>query len=74
MELVGNPLSMGQVTNFPNGTADTVTCLAEGIEDFHVQFGIDTDADGYANQYVSSPTLAQIEGVVSARVYEIRST
>lgn len=69
MELVGTPLSMGQVTNFPAGTADAVTCLAEGIEDFHVQFGIDTDADGIANQYVSSPTLAQIEGVVSARIY-----
>jgi type IV pilus assembly protein PilW len=69
MELVGDPLSMGTVTNFPDGVADQVTCLAEGIEDFHVQFGIDTDADGIANQYLSSPTLAQIEGVVSARIY-----
>lgn len=69
MELVGSPLSMGQVGNFPAGTPDTASCLAEGIEDFHVQFGIDTDADGIANQYLSSPTAAQIEGVVSARIY-----
>ncbi len=68
-------LSMGTLTTLglpsgpPLGSQDTVTCLAEGIEDFHVQFGIDTDADGVANQYVSSPTLAQIEGVVSARIY-----
>ncbi len=69
-------LSMGTLTTLqrtsggpPLGTQDTVTCLAEGIEDFHVQFGIDTDADGIANQYLSSPTLAQIEGVVSARIY-----
>lgn len=64
--------SMGTLTSASpvvKGTADTVTCLAEGIEDFHVQFGIDTDADGIANQYLSSPTLAQIEGAVSARIY-----
>lgn len=67
MDLVGT--SMGAVTAPPNGTADAVTCIAEGIEDFHVQFGVDTDSDGVANQYLSSPTLAQIEGAVSARVF-----
>ncbi len=75
MDLLGEDTSstvaiaMGTPTNFPEGNADTAYCLAEGIEDFHIQFGIDTDADGIANQYVSSPTLAQIEGVVSARIY-----
>jgi type IV pilus assembly protein PilW len=69
MELVGNPLSMGQVTNFPDGTADSINCLAEGIEDFHIQFGIDTDSDGIANQYLSSPTLVELEGAVAARIY-----
>lgn len=69
LDLVGNPLSMGQPTNDPNGNSDTVTCLAEGIEDFHLQFGVDTDADGVADQYLSSPTPAQIEGAVSARIY-----
>lgn len=44
-------------------------CIAEGIEDFHVQFGIDTDQDGIANVYTSTPTLAEMENAVSARVY-----
>ncbi len=69
---MGTLTSMGPGTppaGPPTGSADTVSCIAEGIEDFHVQFGIDTDADGVANQYLSSPTLAQIEGVVSARIF-----
>jgi type IV pilus assembly protein PilW len=44
-------------------------CLAEGIEDLHVQFGIDTDGDGVANQYVSDPTQAEANTAVSARLY-----
>jgi type IV pilus assembly protein PilW len=47
----------------------TSECLAEGVEDFHVQFGIDADTDGIVNQYTATPTLAQAENVISARVY-----
>ena len=50
------------------GMTDT-ECIAEGIEDFHVQFGVDTDQDGIANVYTSTPTLAEMENAVSARVY-----
>jgi len=50
-------------------------CIAEGVEDLHVQFGIDTDNDGVANQYTAVPTLAQMETTVSARLYLLmRST
>lgn len=44
-------------------------CLAEGIEDLHLQFGIDTDGDGIDNRYVSNPTAAQIADAVTARIY-----
>jgi len=44
-------------------------CLAEGVEQFHVQFGIDTDADGVANQYKSDPAAAEMDNAVTARVY-----
>ena len=44
-------------------------CIAEGIEDFHVQFGIDTDRNAIANLYTSTPTLSEMENAVSARVY-----
>jgi type IV pilus assembly protein PilW len=67
MDLVGD--DMGAVSVPPNGTVDGATCIAEGVEDFHLQFGIDTDNDSYANQYLATPTVAQLEGVVSARLY-----
>jgi len=44
-------------------------CIAEGIEDLHVQFGIDTDADGYANLYLGEPTTAQIASAVTAQIF-----
>ena len=68
---VGLDVGMGKLLDPTNasGVVDDVNCIAEGIEDLHVQFGIDTDLDGIANQYLSSPTLAQMDGVVSARVY-----
>lgn len=53
-----------------NGTGFAAPeCLAQGIEDLHIQFGLDTDGDGIANQYVSDPSPADMEKVVTARVY-----
>ena len=52
--------------------------IAEGIEYFHVMWGIDqemidglnsTFADGHANYFVSSPTTTQMAGVVAAKIY-----
>ncbi len=68
LDLVGT--GMGRPTSPPNGTVDTdAQCIAEGIEDMRVEFGIDTDNDGVANQYTSTPTVAQMEQAVTARVY-----
>jgi type IV pilus assembly protein PilW len=54
---------------------DEQSCLAEGIEDLHVEFGIDTDLDGDANRYTSTPTVAEMESAVSARIHLlVRST
>jgi type IV pilus assembly protein PilW len=44
-------------------------CLAEGVEDMHLQFGLDTDSDGVANRYTATPTAAEMEAVITARVY-----
>jgi len=52
-------------------------CLAEGVEDMHIMWGLDTDTipDGYANRYTSTPTLAEMEDVVTARIFLLmRST
>ncbi|NNF52107.1 MAG: hypothetical protein HKN59_06685 [Gammaproteobacteria bacterium] len=44
-------------------------CLAPGIEDMQIEFGLDTDANGSADQYVNSPTAAQLSQVMSVKVY-----
>jgi hypothetical protein len=46
----------------------TTECLAAGIEDLQVEYGIDVNGDGFANVYMPSPTLAELQNVVSARV------
>ena len=44
-------------------------CLIEGIEDMQLEYGIDTDSDGVANQFVSDPNAPEMTNAVSARVY-----
>ena len=45
-------------------------CLAEGIEQFHIQFGIDTDRDGVANRFMSNPPDDDLRTrAVSARIF-----
>jgi type IV pilus assembly protein PilW len=52
--------------------------LAEGIEYFHVMWGIDHEAidgvgttfpDGHPNYFVSSPSPAQMDGIITAKIY-----
>lgn len=52
-----------------SGPVMTPQCLAEGIEQFHIEWGIDTDADsdGVANAYEKNPL--DMSRVVSARIY-----
>lgn len=47
----------------------TTDTIAEGIEYFHVEFGLDTDGDNSANYYSSSPSNADLENAVTARVH-----
>jgi prepilin-type N-terminal cleavage/methylation domain-containing protein len=46
----------------------TTECLAAGIEDMQIEYGIDVNGDGFANVYMPSPTVAEMQNVVSARV------
>jgi Tfp pilus assembly protein PilW len=43
-------------------------CLATGIENLQIEYGIDTTEDGNTNMYVPAPTLTQMQSVVSARI------
>ncbi|MDH5649151.1 MAG: PilW family protein [Gammaproteobacteria bacterium] len=40
----------------------------EGIEDFQVTFGIDSDSDGIPDQYVAEPTSTQMISAVTATI------
>ena len=59
----------------PRSEGDALTlnpatdCLAEGIEQIHLEFGYDSDEDLTANQYISDIIATQAELVVSIRIY-----
>lgn len=48
--------------------AFATTPLVEGIEYLQVDYGLDTNADGAADSYISAPTTAQWPNIVSARI------
>lgn len=43
--------------------------LAEGIEQFHIVFGIDSTGDGFADYYDSAPSDADADNAVIARIF-----
>jgi len=51
------------------GIPDVVTdCLAQGIENLQIEFGLDSDGDGNPNAFVANPTAAEMQTAVSARI------
>jgi len=51
------------------GNAVTTRCLVEGVENMQLEFGIDTDDDGVANQYKVAPSGAEMKQAVTARIH-----
>lgn len=49
-------------------------CLASGIENLQVEYGIDTTEDGNPNVFLPDPTLEQMQMVVSARIFVLART
>ena len=56
------------------GPSMTTECLATGIENLQIEYGIDTTANGQPNVYMTNPTLAQMQDVVAARIFLIGRT
>jgi len=56
------------------GPSMTTECLATGIENLQIEYGIDTTQDGHPNVYMTSPTLTQMQDVVAARIFLISRT
>jgi hypothetical protein len=56
------------------GPSMQTECLATGIENLQIEYGIDTTEDGHPNMYSSNPSLADIQGVVAARIFLLART
>lgn len=49
-------------------------CLATGIEDLQIEYGIDTSEDGHPNVYMTNPTITDMQDVVAARIFLVART
>ena len=56
------------------GPSMTTECLATGIENLQIEYGIDTSGDANPNVFLSNPTLDQLQSAVSARIHLIART
>lgn len=70
----GVPTLCRKVLQFGGTPTMTTECLARGIEDLQLEFGLDSDDDGEPNVYLADPTLAQMQTAVSARIHVLART
>ena len=56
------------------GPSMMTECIATGIENLQIEYGLDTNEDGHPNTYVANPTLAQMQDVVAARIFLLART
>jgi type IV pilus assembly protein PilW len=52
----------------------TTECLATGIENLQIEYGIDTSEDGHPNVYMTNPTITDMQDVVAARIFLVAHT
>jgi type IV pilus assembly protein PilW len=58
-----------------DGAVDVDTeCIAEGIEDLQLEYGLDVDGDFNVDRYLPNPTLTEMQNVISARVFILART
>jgi len=56
------------------GPSMQTECLATGIENMQIEYGIDTSEDGHPNEYATNPSLTEIQNVVAARIFLLART
>jgi type IV pilus assembly protein PilW len=67
--------SLCRKTLSPGAPPTMVTeCIAQGIENLQIEYGLDPDGDGTVNRYLPNPTLVEMQDVISARVYLLART
>jgi type IV pilus assembly protein PilW len=73
-DVVGNQFSLNGsnqlqcATNLNGAAFGAAVPLIDDVEALHVLYGLDSDGDGSANQYVPSTGVANFENVVSVRI------
>ena len=69
--------SLCRMVVVPGATVDMETeCIAQGIEDMQIEYGLDTDLipDGSVDRYVTDPTADELLTAISARIYLLART
>ncbi len=56
------------------GPSMTTECIAAGIENLQIEYGLDLNDDGNPNVFLPNPTLVQMQSVVSARIFLLART
>jgi type IV pilus assembly protein PilW len=56
------------------GPSMLTECLAAGIENLQIEYGVDISDDGNPNVFLPNPTLLQMQNVVSARIFLLART
>ena len=51
------------------GPSMTTECLAQGIENLQIEYGLDASGNGRPDAFLSNPTQTQMQTVVSARIF-----
>lgn len=52
----------------------TTECLAAGVENLQIEYGIDTSGDSSPNLYLANPSIGQMQTVVTARIFLLART
>jgi type IV pilus assembly protein PilW len=65
----GIPTLCRKVLQFGATAKMGTECLAQGIENLQVEFGLDSDGDGLPNHYASDPSIDELQTAVTARIY-----
>lgn len=65
----GIPTLCRKVLVFGSPPTMTTECLAQGIENLQIEYGLDSTGDGRPDVYIPNPDLAQLQMAVSAQIY-----
>lgn len=67
----GIPTLCRKILEFGGVPNVTTECLAQGVENLQIEFGLDPDGDGDPNVFIPDPTPAEMQTAVSAQIFVV---